>query len=142
MPNVLVILSSGDTLTTDSTGVFIFDSITSFNNLTVTFSRDINISNGISGVDLVRMTNHLLGVTPFTSNLQILAGDTNGDGNLSAADLVVLRNAILGLITEFPNSESWGFVPNEITLMGAPTTSFDIEAFKVGDVTGDADPNN
>ena len=140
--NVTVNLSNGQSFVTDSTGVFIFGEVTSFDGLTVSFSRDGNIGNGISGLDLVQITNHLLGVSLFTNNLQILAADTNGDGNLTGSDLVILRNAIVGIIDEFPNRESWGFSPPSFTLDMSPSVSFEIEAYKVGDVTGDADPGS
>jgi len=139
--NVTVTLSDGQQFVTDSLGNFEFSTISSFENLTVRFSKPGNIDNGISGVDIIRISNHILGLIPFDNNLQILSSDVNGDGRVSSTDLVVLQRAILGFITEFPNRDSWGFVPEELTLTEAPISSFEIEAYKIGDVNGDADPS-
>ena len=137
---VLVTLSDGQTTMTDTLGVFQFSSVSDFDSLSVSFSKTGMIGNGISGADIVNITNHILGIIPFESSLQILASDVNSNGGISASDLVLLRNAVLGLITEFPNRDTWGFMPAQLNLTEAPTSSFSIDGYKVGDVNGTADP--
>ena len=142
LANVTVRLSNGTELVTDSTGVFSFDNIPADSALTLSFSRNDNHANGLSGIDLVQTINHILGKTTFTNEVQILAADTNGSGTVSGLDLVHTVNVILGKWTEFMNRESWGFVPETIDVSSLQVGQvITVEAYKVGDVNGSASPN-
>jgi len=73
-----------------------------------------------------------------------MAGDANNNGSLSAFDLVQIRQLILTIITEFPSSDSWRFVAESITLndITEDTHNQDFIGVKIGDVTGNANPND
>ena len=137
--SVEVRLSSGELMTTDSTGAFRFEQILDFTNLTLNFSKDDDrLQDGLSSVDLVQILNHIIGILPFNNQLQIAAADLNNDGNVSSADLIILRNAILGFITELPNGTPlWRFSENHIPYSAIPNAPFNIIANKVGDANGD-----
>ena len=119
-----------------------------------------NPTNGVSAIDLVRVQKHLLFVDPFTSPLSKLAADANGSGTISSLDIVTLTKLLLGLTSNFPNQQSWIFIPAD-TDFGPPTqhppviSSYTIplqdildgvrapvfKAIKKGDVNGNADPH-
>ena len=138
--NVTVTLSTGEMTMTAADGTYSFANVSAFDSLTVSFSKNDEIGNGISGVDIVQIANHILDLAPFTTDLQLLSADVNNDARVSAGDLVVLQRAVLGLIDEYPNRDMWGFIPNQIILNAAPTSSIDTQGFKVGDVNGNANP--
>ena len=50
-----------------------------------------NPLNGVSTFDLVLITKHILGVQPFDSPYQYIAGDANKSNSVTAFDIVVLR---------------------------------------------------
>jgi hypothetical protein len=119
-----------------------------------------NPTNGVSAIDLVKLQKHLIFVDSLTSPLAKLAGDANGSGTLSSLDIVTLIRLLLGATTNFPNQQSWIFVPAD-TDFGPPThhppviSSYTIPlqdilsgtrtpsfiAIKKGDVNGTADPH-
>ena len=138
--NVIVTLSTGESVTTNSEGAYSFESVSSFDSLTVSFNKTGVIGNGISALDIVQIANHILGLAPFTQAAELSAANVNNDERISAADLVILQRAVLELISEFPNSDTWGFNPNQILLNEEPNSSIDTEGYKVGDVSGNADP--
>ncbi len=110
----------------------------------IRFSKDDNVGNGISSLDLITILNHILGRTTLSNNDLLIAADVNDDSRISSLDLVLITNVILGRSNTFPNRESWAFFPQQIDLNDA---NFDLEnlqikGIKIGDVTGDADPSN
>lgn len=140
VPNVEVRLSSGELTMTDSNGRFEFDQITDFTNLTLNFSKDDDtLQEGLSSVDLVQILNHIIGILPFSNQIQIASADLNNDATVSSVDLIILRNVILGFATELPNNTPlWRFSQNHIPIQAIPDAPLQITANKVGDVNGDA----
>ena len=109
----------------------------------LSFSRNDNALNGVSALDIVQLKNHILGISPLQSMIRIMSGDVNDDDRISALDVVQLQNVILGIFDEFPNRESWGFDPSTLFIDSTNVTnSIDVTGFKVGDVSGNADPGN
>ena len=140
LSNVRVLLSDGRELMTDVNGNFTIDSVGSDANLALTFSRNDNHANGITGIDLVQIINHILGKVPFNNEIQVLAADADGSGSVSALDLVHILNVLIGNWTDFEESESWGFIPNDILVSELDSSSIAVSAFKIGDVNGSAEP--
>lgn len=117
--------------------------------------KNTNIANGITGADLILIRQHILNVNSIENPVYLRAADINNSGAITGADLVLARQAILGVITEFPNSDSWRFyfnsqpVPEELTESAVfqadgSSQEFEIDfwGYKVGDVNGSADPQN
>lgn len=125
----------------------------------LTAEKDMNLLNGVSTFDIVLIRKHILNIEPFTSPYQWLAADINKSGSLSTIDLVNLREAILNLRQSFPNGNtSWRFVDADYNFTtGYPLTepypeyvsmmlmsdelSADFTGVKVGDINGNAQPN-
>ena len=148
------------TTTTDKQGQFKFENLYSAKNYDLVLSKNTDPMNGVSTLDLVLMSKHILGVQPFSTMYQALAGDVNNNGTVTTADIVELRKMILGLQKDFSKNTSWRFVesgktydpiktdwinglPNKKTFLNLLTNpTADFIAVKVGDVNGNAKTTN
>ena len=129
------------------------------NNYEITPTRNDNPLNGISTMDLVLMSQHILGINTLDSPYKLIAADINNSGTITAFDLVELRKMILLTYTEFPDNPSWKFVDAEYIFQD-PTNPFantfpsvyninglsgeeiaDFVGVKIGDLNGSAIPN-
>ncbi len=97
---------------TDKDGVYTFD-VSDGENYTVQPTKVTEPLNGVTTFDLVLISKHILGLTPFKSPYQYIAADINKSGTISAFDLVQLRQLILNIVPDFPNNESWRFIAND-----------------------------
>lgn len=117
--------------------------------------------NGVNTYDLLLMERHLLGIKPLTSPYKLIAADINNNCEVSIADIVALRKMILDPVNaEFKNNWSWRFVdggyafpnPNhpcdfaETKMVEFPSmngiNSANFIAVKIGDISGDHNPNS
>jgi thiol-disulfide isomerase/thioredoxin len=159
----LMLESSTDTIAiSDASGQFAYTGL--FEQGTthyLTGSRNFNHRNGISTLDIVLISRHILGIDTLPSTLQLIAADVNGDGNITTLDLIFLRRLILGIDEVLPNGQlSWIFIdPNyqfvqprkpfeEVYNGQAAKVPFNLQSpgpldllgVKVGDVDFSADP--
>ncbi len=70
---------------------------------------------GVNTLDLVLISQHILGLEPLNSPFKMIAADANKSGSITTSDIVELRNLILGVYTEFPNNTSWRFLDTNFT---------------------------
>jgi hypothetical protein len=147
---------------TDVQGVFKLANIPFGQDYTIVPQRNDDLLNGISTLDLVQISRHILGLQPFTSPYQWVAADIDKSGTVSTSDIIRLRRLILNLETSLPNGNtSWRFVDanykfpttgNPLTKSFPETVNFNnfrekdakvnFVAVKVGDVNGSAIPNS
>ena len=66
--------------------------------------------NGVSVLDLVLISKHILGIEALDSPYKLIAADVNGSGTVTTLDLIEIQQLILNQISEFPNNTSWRFV--------------------------------
>ncbi len=78
--------------------------------VTITPTKDIAVSNGVTTMDLILLQKHIIGMENLTSPYLMIAADVNRDGFVNALDLLEVRQLVLREIDEFPMSESWRFV--------------------------------
>ncbi|MEM6321028.1 MAG: cohesin domain-containing protein [Bacteroidota bacterium] len=116
--------------------------------------------NGVSTLDIIKMRKHIINLEVFDSPYKMIAADVNQSGTISTMDLIHTRKLILGLIDEFPNNESWRFVPvaHEFTANANPLqsdfpeiavipseatnkTQIDFVGIKIGDVDNSGQSN-
>ena len=145
---VLVSFQSEDTLArvvTDEMGQFNL-ALPRTTDYVIQFSKEMNVSNGVTTFDLVRIRQHILGALPFENNFQHLAADVNLSNTITTFDVVETRRAILGVYENFPKAPSWGFVSPEGSLFNTFTLNdigaevmFNVTAIKLGDVNFSAD---
>ncbi len=143
---------------TDPNGDYQISNIANGSDCEIIPSKNINIRNGFSTFDLVKMRSHLLFIDTLDSPYKIIAGDLTNDGNISTFDIVIGRKVLLFIQDTFINTPSWRFIPDEYEFSN-PLLPFaddfpesitctdiqnganpDFVGLKVGDVTGDANP--
>lgn len=122
--------------------------------------KDDDYLNGVTILDLIAMSNHILGLEPLPL-YGILAADVNQSNSITTFDIVETRKLIQGIYTELPNSSTpWRFFP-ETCVFSNPSNPFtgadcsnldlaeleawdgdilDLIGVKKGDVDGDANP--
>ncbi len=147
------------TVTTTADGIYSFYNNMMGLNYHIKPSKNDDVLNGVSALDLLLIQKHILGLKKLDSPYKIIASDINNDGHISTLDLVELRSVILGLKPSFSNNTSWRFSDalEEITDIENPFSEFkeevtieilakneinDFIAVKIGDVSGDVVANN
>ncbi len=151
-----------DMMMTAQDGLYAFSGLQPGLDYTVTPQRDGDDLNGVSTYDLVLISKHILGVDLLDSPYQQIAADVNRSGAVTTLDLIQLRKLILSITTAFPDNTSWRFVeadyafpdpanpwaeqfPELINFNDLPSEGIsggDFVAVKIGDVSGDVQPNN
>ena len=105
-------------LNTDVTGRYIFNPC-SWADSKRSVMPDINYKNepynGVTTFDLVLISKHIEGIQLFTDPFQYLAADVDYNAHINSLDIKIARAVILGIILNFPNNRSWGYVPNLCT---------------------------
>lgn len=152
----------GAWMVTGADGSFSFEGLAPGGDYTITPLRDGDDLNGISTLDMLMISKHILGVAPLQSPYQLIAADVNRSGGVSTLDMIALRKLILGDELELTQNTSWRFVeesyvfpdptnpweedfPELLNLNNLPAAGVygaDFVAIKVGDVSLDAQPNN
>lgn len=79
-------------------------------------------TNGVTGLDIVQITKHILGIEPLFAPYAWIAADANNSGSITTFDIVAIRKIILGLAYDFP-AGTWRYVPEYY---------FDNTAFEAG----------
>ena len=143
---------------TGETGAFSFLNNPYLHSYELVAYKDVDHLNGVTTADLVRLRSHILNINRLTSPYDLLAADINRDGSITAIDMVILTKLILGNISNFPDNESWRFVPADYTFAD-PSDPWDYPAsiiirslrrqifdqnfigVKVGDLTSDVSFN-
>ena len=155
LPETTVQLDQQLTTTTNTAGGYTFLGVAPTTAQVVTPTRDTDIRQGVTTLDLIHIKRHLLGTVPFTSPHQYLAADANNSEAVTALDIVRIRQIILHIDHEFPNNQPWRFVdanytfpdphnpwledfPESCVVDPAQGQPVDFVAIKVGDVTGAA----
>jgi len=130
-------------------------------NYTIYPQLNTNHKNGVSTLDLILISKHILGVEPFDSPYKMIAADVNNSKSVSTLDLIQMRKLILGVLEEFPNNTSWrfivsdyefpdpenpwsGYIPEVINLnnfLEYEMLDLNFVAVKVGDVNGTSQLN-
>ena len=82
--------------------------------------KEGNPTNGVNAIDLVRIQKHILFVDPMDNPFSKIAADANGSGTINSLDIVTLLRLLLGISPNFPDLQSWIFVPAD-TDFGPPT---------------------
>lgn len=144
LANVSIELS-GDaegSILTDGLGNYSFSELPANGNFSIGVSKNSSANNGLSATDLSLMVQHIVGIKPFATDLQMRAGDVNENGSVSATDLVEVQNIILGLKDKFNKGGSWGFFPSQVQITNGELSpsELNIIGYKKGDVNFTADP--
>jgi len=140
---------------TNVSGGYAFNDLGYYDDYMVEPSYDQDPLNGLSTLDLVMIQRHILGIELLDSPYKLIAADVNNDSNINGLDLVELQKLILGVVTDFPQNDSWVFVADNYNFIDqlnpwgyANTINInqllvaeldaDFTAVKVGDVNNSA----
>ena len=90
-------------------------------------------------LDLVFITQHILGISPFSSQYQVIAADVNNSETITTLDMVLIRKVILGKEQAF-TVPSWVFTADADQLLTNLNADVDLDviAIKKGDVNDTA----
>ncbi len=66
--------------------------------------------NGVTTLDLIKIQQHLLGISLLGSPYKMIAADVNRSGQITTLDMIEIQQLILGVKQEFSNNTSWRFV--------------------------------
>ena len=143
---------------TDANGDYEVSNLLSGTQCEIRPTKDINIRNGLSTIDIVTLQKHILFIDTLDSPYKIIAGDINQSNTVSTFDLVIIRKVILFDQDTFINTDSWRFIPADFVFTN-PIKPFlddfpemitcediqngaspDFIGLKVGDVTANANP--
>lgn len=131
------------TIISDENGVFQTASLVATENYTVSLEKNTNPVNGVTTLDIVLISKHILGIDTFTTNYQQIAADVNRSGAITTFDLVQMRQLILGINDHFPNVPSWVFDPAEVTVSSlSELGDLSFTGIKMGDLNGSANSND
>ncbi|MEM9885622.1 MAG: T9SS type A sorting domain-containing protein [Bacteroidota bacterium] len=116
--------------------------------------------NGVTTLDIVLISKHILGIELLADPYQLIAADVNNSGSITTFDMVNLRRLILGMDQELQNNTSWRFIPKDfqfedpmnpfqtafpelmnINDLGSDYMDSDFVAIKTGDINGSAIAN-
>ncbi len=131
-----------DSVSTNTNGFYSFE-VTAGGDYTITPFKNTNPRNGISTFDIVLAQKHILQVQTFTEPYQFLAADVNNSGSITTFDVVNMRKVILQIENNFIGSNSWRFDQPVISIqdLSGDLIDQDFMGYKVGDVTGNANPS-
>lgn len=145
---------------TTGNGNFSFQPLPEGYAYTITPLKDDDFLNGVSTLDLILMSRHILSVKPLGSPYRVIAGDINRSGSITTLDIILLRKLILGIDDRFRTNTSWRFVPSDFQFTDEMNPFLDnfpekisidpltgdtlarFVAIKTGDVNESADPYN
>ena len=145
---------------TDIAGNYQFVEVPEGPNYKLTPSKNTNHKNGVSTLDLIKISKHIIGVDRLNSPYKIIAADVNQSGAVSTLDLIKMRRLILGLDTEFSDNTSWRFVEQSYEFIDPENplaesfpetiiidyldrdTVIDFIGIKIGDVNETFNPEN
>ena len=95
---------------TTSDGEFVFTNNPIDYNYVLSASKEDEYMAGVSTLDLVMISRHIVDIEKMDDPFTILAADATGDGRVSAVDLSALKRLILGNSEDLTNSPAWLFV--------------------------------
>ena len=81
--------------------------------VTITPEKNAGYAEGVSTLDMVLISRHILGVEILGSPYQLIAADVNNSRYVTTLDLIALRRLLLGIDIEFEVNTSWRFVESD-----------------------------
>ena len=150
----------GQTDMTDQHGEFEFSPVETGQDYAVTPTKNDDPRNGLSTIDLVLLSRHIIGLQPLTTPYKLIAADVTNDKQIDVFDMVELQRVLIFDIPSFTNNTSWRFVdagysfPNplnpfnvdfpetyDINGLNGDMMGVDFTGIKIGDMNGDAEAN-
>ena len=142
---------------TDLDGKYVFQNQAVDFNYRISPSRDFDIYNGLSTLDVIKIVQIIFGFADDLSPYDYIAADVNQDQNIDLTDAIDLVKILIGVRDQFENGKSWVFVDRnqifidennpwpffdhiDIINLSQDTFHNDFIGVKLGDISGNADP--
>jgi hypothetical protein len=109
---VMVKLSGvfSDSASTDLDGYYMFEDLETNYDYSIRPELNHNYRNGVSTIDMVLVSKHILGTGNLPTAYRMIAGDINNSESVTTFDLIQMRKLILALEDKFANNSSWRFI--------------------------------
>lgn len=123
---------------TDSEGHFEFPDLAFGEDYTVVPYKDDNPLNGVSTLDLILISKHILGIQQLNTPYKVIAADVDRSGHISTFDLIRMRRLILHIDDELPSQNgSWRFVDAsfQFPMPENPFATYFPEVYNINDFT-------
>jgi len=98
---------------TSAAGIFHISCLFPEYDFTLIPQLDTLPANGVTTVDLVLITRHILGLQLLDSPYKMIAADANRSGSVTTLDMAAIRKVILGIEQGFPDNTSWRFIDKD-----------------------------
>jgi HYR domain len=153
LPGIRVTAGQGYEALTDGDGIYLLTDLVGGQNYSIKPTHNINWKNGVTTLDLLFISQHILSLQPLGSPEKIYAADANNSGTLTAFDIVQLRKIVLDALDTIPGGQSWKFIPAnyvfpnqlnpfesavpgtyELLGLDGNTQNLDFKALKTGDM--------
>jgi len=143
---------------TESNGLYTFQNEPFGYNYSIRASRDFDVYNGLSTLDVVQILQIIYGLADDLSPYSYLAADVNQDQDIDIEDALQLVQLLIGETDAFEGSASWVFIDAnqefvnnqspwpyvdriDLRNLASDILNNDFIGVKLGDVSGDADPS-
>lgn len=151
------LITAADTQTTFTAqdGTYAFDDVPLGEPFQLLLTRVDDERNGVSTLDLIQISKHILSVEKINSPYKLLAADIDQSGSLSIIDLIKIRKVILSIDQTFVSVPNWLFFPADHTfenpenpynykfpdvfMLDAADKSINFVGIKSGDVNASAE---
>ena len=93
-------------------GLYTITGLKTGGDYTITAEKTGSLVDGISTLDIILITKHILGVQKLGSPYKLIAADINRSSSITTLDVIMLRKIILGIDQTIPGGKIWRFIPN------------------------------
>lgn len=147
------------TTTTDTAGAYLFTNLPAGDDYNLSLAKDYNDVNGVSVLDAILISKHVLSTQLLNTPFKMLAADVNSSKSITVLDIIEIRKLILGLETQFKSVPSWRFLvenfefsdsanpwddffPTVFQVPGLSIKPLNFIGYKTGDTDYSANPKN
>jgi len=140
VPGVQVACSPADTQLTGEEGAYAFEELPGGGTYEIIPSKEDEILEGITSLDLILLSRHLLELDALPSPYLMQAADVNGSGTITGLDVAILQQLLLGVRTEISTQEVWRFFPAayRMATTNGPSIPAPPQTIQLENWTGDA----
>ncbi|MEL6832789.1 MAG: T9SS type A sorting domain-containing protein [Bacteroidota bacterium] len=124
---------------TDNGGAYAFNNVPLGTDLSIIPYLNTNPRNGVTTLDLILLSKHILGVELLDSPYKLIAADANQSNTVTTLDMIQIRKLILNITANFTHNTSWRFLPADYVfpVPSNPWAEVFPELININDFTGE-----
>lgn len=139
----------------DSLGIYAFTGLLEGRSYTLAPQKTDDPRSGLTTLDLLMATQHILGIRKLSNPYQLITADVNLSNSLTTQDVITLRRLILNAQEQFSHGRTWRFIDRsfqfpdpanpwksslpevkELSKLDSAVLAADFIAIKLGDING------